>query len=407
MFDRRIAHNNDKISNTYYDRGTFRDLGLYTCPDGRVRNFLISGGVSRDRHVCMMETLSCLAGRAPLIVIHGNDPYAETAVVEAWRNAPADGKRPLAVAGVSNRLFEPFLGMSIMQTIACLRVLALKLGYTPQPSFERVVRAHITILENLRLPISLSGFYYLTEFRDMGKFRANICALPCGEEAGARLWADLGVDTDISQLDLFRAVITNLAGESAQSGWDPGRSIGTCNCITAIREGKTFVLSVDPAYITLLMPYLVEELKAAGICEYMMILDNVAVCDEMMEHVSRSGANLHCALCADNAVECFAGDEEKFQRFGGKMNSFVFMKHVTAKAAGAVAELCGKFDRSRAEVSEGTGRGFFNILPEGRHSDVRYSTENTYRIMPETIMGLVQGQAVIYDAAEDRIIYFN
>lgn len=70
-------------------------------------------------------------------------------------------------------------------------------------------------------------------------------------------------------------------------------------------------------------------------------------------------------------------------------------------------EAIGKYDHTKVEASQGNARGFFRILPHDRHEDIRFSTENRYRVMPEEITGLYPGQAIVFDASTDQIIYFN
>ena len=59
------------------------------------------------------------------------------------------------------------------------------------------------------------------------------------------------------------------------------------------------------------------------------------------------------------------------------------------------------------ESSSGVTRGFFQLLPQNRHEDVRYSVENRYRVMPEELTRLGPGQAIIFLSATDQIIYYN
>ena len=51
---------------------------------------------------------------------------------------------------------EPIYGMEDQQVIAALRQLAKKLGYTASPRLERTARAHMAILRELEIPVSLS-----------------------------------------------------------------------------------------------------------------------------------------------------------------------------------------------------------------------------------------------------------
>lgn len=130
-----------------------------------------------------------------------------------------------------NSEFEPFFGMNEMQVVLSLRQLAYKLNYSVTPRFERVVKAHLSILKELNIPISLSGLNYLCQFYDIGEFHENIMALPCGEAISRRIWADLGIDSEDSnsQFDLFRAVISNLSHDASRGGWNDN------NCVAELR----------------------------------------------------------------------------------------------------------------------------------------------------------------------------
>ena len=56
----------------------------------------------------------------------------------------------------------------------------------------------------------------------------------------------------------------------------------------------------------------------------------------------------------------------------------------TGKTAAALSEIIGKYDHTKVEASQGNARGFFRILPHDRHEDIRFSTENRYRVMDST-----------------------
>lgn len=406
-----IALANQQLSNVYFSKGRLDGLGAYLCTNNVPANFIVSGGSHPDeRYEPLYQYLDTFIGRYPMIVIHNNDVHMEAIVGQAWQEAGASEASPLWIVDQRRAEFEPFFGMNEIQVVSTMRQLANKLNYTVTPRFERVIRAHILILKELEIPVSLSGFNYLCQFQDMGEFYDNILSLPCGEATGRRIWADLGADSEDSnnQFDLFRTVISNLAGNAAQSGWNTENSVAGINCLEAIRQNATLLLAVNDLYTELLLPYLVEELKSNAQRPFILLIDGIRINDEhLSEYLRRTNSGCHCGIISENIVDAISGDESDFLRFTEKMNCFILFKHGTGKTATSLSEIIGRYDYTKVEASQGTARGFFNILPRDRHEDIRFSTENRYRVMPEEITGLKPGQAIVFDATTDQIIHFN
>lgn len=401
---------NHQSSNVYYSRGRLEDLGAYLCAGNEPVSFVISGGTQPDdRYAPLYTFFEAFIGHFPMIILHNHDVHIEAMAIQAWEESGTCDNSPLWAANQHNPCFEPFYGMSSQQVTAVMRQLAKKLGYTASPRLERITRSHIEILRQLEIPTSLSGFLYLCQFEDMGEFHENILALPCGEAAGRRLWADLGVDGEESsgQFDLFRTIIFDLARDAAQSGWSDGNSVAELNCLEAVRRGGTLLLSVDDLYAELLLPYLVEEWKGSGQTPFILLIDGVRIDDQqVLDYLRHPNAGC-CGIISENIVDTIRGDEDNFLRFVERIESFIFYKHGTAKTASVLSEIMGRYDHTKVESSQGTGRGFFQLLPRDRHEDIRFSIENRYRVMPEEITGLRPGQAVVFDALKDQIIYFN
>lgn len=409
--NKEIAVANQYLSNVFRSRGRLDGLGAYLCTNHVPANFIISGGAnSNDKYEPLYQFLETFIGSYPIIVIHNNDVQMEALVTQSWQDSDVGDTSPLWIVDQCHPEFEPFVGMNDIQVITTMQQLANKLPYTVTPRFERVIRAHISILKELDIPISLSGFHYLCQFQDMGEFHDNILALPCGEASGRRIWVDLGADSEDSnnQFDLFRTVISNLVRDCVQSGWSAENSVASKNCLEAIRQNATMLLSVNDGYTELLLPYLAEEFNNNSQQPFILLIDGIRINDkQLFEYLRRSNSGCYCGVISENAVDTISGDENEFLRFTERMNCFIFFKHGTGKTATVLSEIMGKYDHTKVEASQGTARGFFHILPRDRHEDVSFSTENRYRVMPEVITGLYPGQAIVFDAITDQIIHFN
>lgn len=402
---------NQQRSNIFYSRGSLESLGTYLCSGEEPAQFIISGGSQPDeRYEPLYAYLAAFIGRFPMIILHNNDIHMEAIAAQAWEDAGLGEDSPLWIVNQRNACFEPFYGMSDQQVVAAVRQLAKKLDYTVTPRLERVTRAHIAILRDLNIPVSLSGFYYLCSFSDMGEFYGNILSLPCGEAAGKRIWADLGADSEDAnnQFDLFRTVIFNLAREAMQSGWNNSNSISELNCLEAVHRNGTLLLAVNDLSAELLAAYLAEEWKGTDRVPFILLIDGLRIQDEqMLEYLHHTNTGCYCGIISENIVDAMRGNEDEFLRLAERMNCFIFFKHGTGKTAVSLADVIGRYEHMKVETSHGTSHNFFHLLPRDRHEDVRYSTENRYRVMPEEITGLQAGQAIVFNAAIDQIIYFN
>lgn len=161
-------------------------------------------------------------------------------------------------------------------------------------------------------------------------------------------------------------------------------------------------------YTDLLLTYLAEEFKAHNHKHFVLLIDGIKINDEMLfEYLCMPNAGCFIGIISENVVDQIGGDENAFLRLAEKINCFVFFKHGTGKTATTLAEVFGRYDYTKVEASQGVSKGFFNIVPRDRHDDVRYSTENRYRVMPEEITSLRASQAIIFDTTNDQIIHFN
>ncbi|OUQ46891.1 hypothetical protein B5E64_02405 [Drancourtella sp. An12] len=407
----QVNVSNRQLSNVFSAKGKLENVGAYLCPNSVPANFIISGGVHPDeRYQPLYTFFDATIGRFPIIVLHNNDIHMEAMVTQAWQSIVSSSEcSPLWIINQKNSEFEPFFGMNEMQVVLALRQLANKLNYSVTPRFERVIKAHLSILKELNIPISLSGLNYLCQFYDIGEFHENIMALSCGEAISRRIWADLGIDSEDSnsQFDLFRAVISNLAHDASHGGWNDDNCVSEFNCLQAIGQNATLLLSVNDMYSEMLLPYLAEELKAAQ-KPFILIIDDTKIADEhFQEYLRLTNSGCCCGIIAENAVDLISGEENNFLHLTERMNTFIILKHSTGKTATILSEIFGRYDYTKVEMSQGTNRGFFSFLPQDRHDDLRFSTENRYRVMPEEIIGLRAGQAIVFDTTTDQIIRYN
>ncbi len=406
-----MATHNNAVT-IYRARGKLEQMQGLLCPinanyECAPSNFVISGGAnSIDRYAPLPGVLTSVMGRIPVIILHGRDDYLEEIVAQTWNQDP---DVTLWQANVHAPCFEPFYGMTARSIINVLRKLAPQLEYTASPQLDRIVKAHLKILDLLEIPYSLSGLEYLCQFSDMSEFHDNILQLPCSEAEAMRIWADLDTDDEArnGQFDLFRSLINALADEAANSGWQYDDEIANANTMMARRENAVFMLSVDPAKNELLMTYLMQELKESREGSFFLLIDDLNISSDMAQYLySIMPSNYVCILSA-NVVGNFENQQEDFPRVAERMDYLVFFKHNSARTATAISELIGKEDVVKTEHNKGYHRGVFDFLPKGVNMGETIRTDNEFRVMPEQIQNLAPEQAVIFDMRTNDITLYN
>lgn len=404
----RLNGANERGANVHHSRGRLEALGGYLYERDRLCSFAVSG--TGPRELVVEKLLDAAVGNVPVLILHNNNPALQQVAANAWISKFEAMETDRGVLWLCDQGdFEPFLGMGEMDTVRALRAMASRLEYQCLPRFDRVVRAHMRILELLECPVSLSGFYYLCQFHDFEELHGNIMQLPCTPGEAAGIWADLGVERndEDGQLDLFRNLVAQLGHEAKSSGWTADTNVGSMNCITALSHNATLSLWISNSGQSLLLDYLYQELEACAQSEFLLLIDGVQLgASRIPALLSGVNAGFAFGLISENLVEQLGGRENTLQ-FAAKLERFVFLKHSVASTAGVLAELMGKEDMQRASQNKGTGRGFWNILPQNAMSGVTITTENRFRVMPEAITGLGDGAAIVFDTVTDEIIFYH
>lgn len=398
-----IDRHNRQNSNAYYSSGNLEELGIYTCMNEIPLNFMISGDPNGySRYLPLQYTFNELIGRLPIVVLHDGNSHIEDVLYKGWIiNNGKDIDVPLWLVNQQRTELEPFYGMTEMQVVACFRQIALKLEYKLTPKFDKIVRAHLDILKLLDIEISLSGLYYLSQFKDMVEFQGNVMEM----EGGLALWAAL--NTDEEDFELFRSCVDYLAYDASQSGWNQDNTISHENCISTVKNNAVMSICINPMYDEILLRYFAEEIRAISNTPFLLIIDNVLMNDNRFREIIRNSPNCYIGIVAKDAINTISGEQEDFSKFAEKINSFILFKSGTGDAANRISEIMGNYDHLQMTATSGTSKETFSIFSRDRHQDVSYSTENRKRVMPEDIISLGDGQAIVFDAINDVIIYYN
>lgn len=395
---------NWKNANKYVSSGSLESMGQCLCRNGFPVNFIISGNTYMEgKYAPVKYLLSNMYKEMPVVILHnGNEVIKDIAISSFEGN--------VCNITSANKDFEPFFGMNEAKVATILKNLANKMGYIAAPKLQKIIRAHIRILELLNIPVSLTGLYYLCQFHNMNEFYENIMELPCEQRVAEGIWSDLCIsqDSENDQFELFRAVINELAFEAEENGWSYDGEITGINCIETIYGNGKMLLEINNSHSDLFLEYIAEELKLISDRQYLLIFDGIHI-DEgsLLTFIQRDNRRCICGIITDNAAGCFGESEEEFKKVIERMQFMIMFSHGSNNAAVALSEAIGKYDCRKMIQGVSVNKGYYNIFNKDSGKNYSIIEENLYRVMPEEILGLNSEQAIIFNMIEDEVIVFN
>jgi len=361
---------------------------------------MISGGVADDRHAVFLQMYEKICGKVPIILLHTRNDNLTEGMQEIAEGLNITEK--LQLFNVDEPGYGYLNGVSPQGTINTLCYLAKYLGYECPPQFDRTVRAMILLAKEFNLPGGLAGFSQLAE-PSYAEFRQRIGRLG-GDKANALAY-DMEVSGRPECYYLFQAVIQKLAYEARANSWNSGRANpGNANkscCIDAINNCSTLLLEMQGGLTRLVEQCICSELKEACHSRFLLVTDGIPAGSPGLAELLNSGIGFKWGIIAEDAFSMLG--EDYFASTAEKAETILLFKHRTGVAAQRYSELIGRSDVQLEETSEGTAKETFKILPGSSHKDVRYTTENRYRVMPEEIMDLDERKAIIFDTNNNQI----
>lgn len=376
--------------------------------EGAVCNFAISGQGNKEHMIS--HVLGASAGRLPVIVLHNNNNGMMAEIANVWTQE--FGSLTYAEEGplwsCSTGQFEPFLGMGEQDIIQILRQLTDVLGYQATPSFERVVKAHLSILRHMGCPYSLSGLHYLCSFEDLEEFQNNVLALNCSPAEKNRIIANLCLanEKEQEQFEQFRSMISRMAYEAEKSGWTPNGEVGSMSITTAIRNRAMMTISISAAKSPFLLAYLAQELQLHIDERCLLLIDDVYLENSGILSVLReTGFEFRFGILSGNILEMISSNLEEAQRFCEKLDLIVLLRHNVDTTADALSALLGNEEIVKETETAGVGKEFFAWIPGTKHKAVARSLENERRVKSERILDLRDGEAIVFRTGSNEIIF--
>lgn len=397
-----------KKSPKLFSGGDLADrLGPAFFCENSICNFAISGQGNKEHMIS--HVLGAAAGRLPVIVLHNNNHGIMAEIASVWTRefGSLDYAEEGPLWSCSTGEFEPFLGLEEQDIIHILKNLLEAAGYTATASFERVVKAHLTILRHMDCPYSLSGLYYLCSFEDLEEFQDNILALDCSNMEKNRIIANLGLadDKDREQFEQFRSMICQMAYEAKKSGWTSDGSVGSMSITTAIQKRAMMTLSISATKSSFLLAYLGQELQLHSDEPCLLLILDVRLENSgILPVLGDAGSDFRFGILSSNILDMISSDVDEAQRFCENFDLIVLLRHNVATTAESLSALLGSEEICKESRTSGSGKEYFAWLPGSKHKSVTYTVEEQRRVKPDQILGLMDNQAILFRTASNEIV---
>lgn len=396
-----------KRNGLMHSRDLADKLESYLIYEGKPCNFAISG--QGDKEHLIKHVLGYCFKRLPVIILHNNNHRMIAKVAQVWQEdfeslEYADGG-PLWCC--DNGAFEPLLGMDEMDIVHTLINIAQVMGYKCTAAFEKVVKAHLSILRHAGCEYSLTGLSYLCSFEDLEEFQSNILALQCSPSEKNQILANIGIanEKDREQFDQFRSIISRLAYDAGKSGWSTDGEVGCMSISSAIQNNAVLTINVSSSKSPYLLAYLGQEMKLHLDESVLLLIDEVNLSGSGIPEILKDASwEFRFGLLGTNVMNMIDKEKTVAQEFCEKLELIVLTKHRTAPTAGAYSELFGTVEVDKQTTTMSRGKEFWAFLPDHEGESVSFVKDDRPRVRVEQIMNLLDNQVILFDTDTNGVL---
>ena len=362
-------------------------------------NFAIFGGQKQSRNFLLRPFLEKHVSELPIILLHNHNEYLVDQVYHAWTqqtNNMPEQRGGFCCINQENRSFELFADLSERECLNALRELVGLSGYENAPSFERVAKAHFSILEALKARKTLAGLFYLCRIEDEQIFQRNIYSLPISQVEKDNIWSNFSCDSN--QLWIFRSIIERLA-EEMQDVWQ--QQVSSTTIQSVIRNKGVLTLDVSRHDSKFFLNALATELKSVELFPFILLVDSIQLHDTALRSLlSNATGSYFKGVLAEDVFSVF-GTAEQFEQCANRFAQMVVLHIGQAALCEPISTMAGEYEHQ--VVDQNTSKQAGLIFSSGKSKGVSIRTERRRRVTCENIMELREQQFFLFDFSEKQI----
>jgi len=369
------------------------DVLAVLTPDTYNENIIISGFEDRLRNLVIEYALyNCALQNAAVVVIHnGNrqlEQYISTSLPDSIINNNV------------SKHFDPLRGFDFLDIVQVLKDVGEK-KYNLLPEFQSLLKVifelksrngnRLTYDELVRCPVFNLSMILQTAVSN------NYISLDKYNELNAYLINGQNECTKLSNL---------LQEMSSKMSHLISTKRDAHSILSAIDFGKLFVIDVQSVTNQIELDFLLSSIVIASNKgkKVTLVLDDVANInsEQYAKIVTTRSPNLNCIIASRDFSSLLNHDEKLFPSAISMATKVFLFRHQSNLSCEKWAKYLGEYEKK--DVTENTG-GTLGGYGFSMNDGMTVSNKREYRIRPEEIMGLEQGQAIIYDAVSNELMF--
>jgi len=364
--------------------------------DSFVENIVISGGDNGQRIKYSERIIqNCFDNGRAMIILHLSNGSLE--------NIIARNKFGI-IANSSNRYFDAFTSFEL-QEISQVVMDTCKAKYEIKPPGRYILQIVYELLACKNMRPYFSNYTNCPYHQLSERINDRLLNGLLSQDAADNLQSLLMMgQTECAKIDSF---FYDAKAQMQHIATDDANNTGGSSVLSAIKKGQILCIDLNSSANVLLVELIVNSLTIAmgrGY-EFSLFIDDVAIANnEPLKNMLCHKSNHNNIICSKDLYALLNGKEDVFTTLAGEAEKTILLSHGSHLSCEQWSKYIGQYDK--IDVSHNRSGGFFQSSRWGysQNTGTTASEKREYKVKPEQINRLQQGELFIYDNQSGSLI---
>jgi len=369
------------------------DVLAVLTPDTYNENIITSGFEDSLRNTVVECALyNCSLQSGATIILHNGNRELERYVASSLPNSVINNR--------SYKQFDPLKGFEFMDMVQVLKDVGEK-RHNLQPEFQSLLQVIYDLKPKGATTLSFEALVKCPVFNLstilQERLARNLITMDNYNRLNALLLNGQSECTKLS--NLLQELNNRLSHLIGYNG-------NTQSILSAIKSKMVMTLDMQSSTNQMELDYILSSIIIAANKGYnvTLVMDDVANVnsEQYAKIVAAHSSNFNCVISSKDFSSLLNHDEKLFSSAVGTATKVFLFRHQSNLSCEKWAKYLGEYEKK--DISNNTG-GTLGGFGFSMNDGMTVSNKREYRIRPEEIMGLEQGQAIIYDAVSNELMY--
>jgi hypothetical protein len=359
-------------------------------------NIIISGGDSWGRlqlSECLIKN-SLNQGRS-MIVLHIANSGLESIVNNLG-----------VVVNRNNKLFDGFTSFSL-QEICQIVLDTCKAKYDIKPNGRYVLQVVYELLSNKKIRPYFSNYARCPYHQLAEKINERLANGLITQDAADKLHSLLMMgQAECAKIDSF---FYDMNAQMSHIATDNANKTGGSSVLSAIKKGQILCIDLNSSANAMLVELIVNSLIIAMSRGYgfSLFLDDVAIANnESLKNMLCQTSSHNNIICSKDLYALFGGKDDVFRTVAGLAEKTILLSHGSHISCEQWSKYIGEYDKINVTHTKSVNEPHDNNETSINRGQTM-SDKREYKIKPEQINRLSQGEIFIYDNQTGSLIHTN